>query len=223
MLRTKFIRQSVVDMYLADAEPAATPVSILRLALQSLQSAPIGTDEKTYLLMDTGKRVAVDLRYEKSELIKDLLLLEDGEDALFAYLISQNGPGFEEKVAEGVVFLGDTLFHNFVTARNGTVSPDCPRCVTAIQSVYNAIWLTMWAKTCTVNSSFITSKSLAWIRATSVMPDGIVNYGASSGKECMGHQGVYYSQSASSSDADVMRRYSLAASHFEACSVYQNP
>ena len=106
----------------------------------------VGTLENAlHGLKETSGELDLDMSYEISELEKDIVYLREGEDALMAHLAKLHD-GFDEEVAATVAYLQDMPRHLFITDRDGTVNNYCARYRTSVQSVYNAVLLTLYAR-----------------------------------------------------------------------------
>lgn len=182
MAETKDVRAALTKDMLEGKEAAPENAVALVNALESLESIPVESGRKVLAL--DRKRLPIDLSYEVEELKKDLLYIEAGETAFLQYLGKQH-KDFERRVEEGVAALSGLSFNCFITDRDGTTNNYCGRYNSSIQSVYNAVFLTRFAKARSENPIFITSAPLAdpGILDVSVNPGGAFIYGASKGRE----------------------------------------
>ncbi len=96
-------------------------------------------------LKEAQERLDLDMSYEIEELEKDVLYLREGEDALYDYLERLND-NFEKDVDSVIRHLEDLPTHVLVTDRDGTVNNYCARYRTSVQSAYNAVYLTLYAR-----------------------------------------------------------------------------
>eukprot|EP01012_Entosiphon_sulcatum_P023529 TRINITY_DN2859_c0_g1_i3.p1 TRINITY_DN2859_c0_g1~~TRINITY_DN2859_c0_g1_i3.p1 ORF type:complete len:1522 (+),score=289.37 TRINITY_DN2859_c0_g1_i3:34-4566(+) len=197
MRRTKYVRQGLVTGYVQSKRiTTKNEINLLRHILTALRNAPQEDGVARLLLDDSGRnRVKVNFSYEVSELEKDLFFLENTEEQFVGYLRRLH-PDFDRYVDEGVRILGGIQFRNFLTDRDGTTNNYCGRYNSSIQSIYNAIWLTRFAKACTTNACFITSAPLMnpGIVDVSTLPDHLFVFAASKGREFIDVNGVRYSQ-----------------------------
>jgi chaperonin cofactor prefoldin len=194
MSKTGKVRGQALDYLLQDKPGEVSNfVQELENALNSLQQVKDdGSGSRTgkVLLVGSSQEVQVDLGYEISELEKDIFFLQNGEEEFFSYLQRLN-PGFEQQVSLGLDFLKDKHFSCFVTDRDGTVNNYCGRYRSSIQSVYNALFLTRFARKRADNPIIVTSGPLqdTGILDVSITPRGAFVYAASKGREFMDLQG----------------------------------
>jgi len=94
-------------------------------------------------------------------------------------------PNFSSHVQNGVALLKGKYFNCFITDRDGTTNNYCGRYRSSIQSIYNAVFLTRFAKNATSNPIIITSAPLKDIGIVNVstIPDKVIIYAASKGRE----------------------------------------
>lgn len=157
------------------------------LALPRDGSDPSGL--RQVLALD-GKAIAVDLAYEKTELLKDLQFIDHDEPA-FVNFLGTIHPDFEMHVCEGVELLKGKRFRAFITDRDGTVNNYCGRYRSSIQPLYNAVFLARFAQNACEYPVLLTSAPLAspGVVDVSVMPTGSMILAASKGREYLGLDG----------------------------------
>lgn len=134
----------------------------LREILAALQAAPAAMDGRggVRLGLDGGRTIVTSIKYEVSELEKDLAFLAQGEDALVALMRAQC-PGFDAQVERVVATLQQHgSFRAFLTDRDGTVNNYCDRYLTSVQSAYNAVFLQRFVDRCSRGSVILTSAPL---------------------------------------------------------------
>ncbi|RLB62865.1 MAG: trehalose 6-phosphate synthase [Deltaproteobacteria bacterium] len=190
MDQTAVVRRRLVVERLADQSPNRGDIASLQRALESLQTIP-GEGDRRQLLIGEGKPIDVDLGYELAELDKDLRYLQGGEARFFEHLAELH-PQFSEQVDGAVARLKDVKLNCFITDRDGTINNYCGRYRSSIQSVYNAVFLSRFAKQCTENPVVITSAPLAdpGIVNVSVNPEKTLVYAASKGREFIDLKGT---------------------------------
>jgi hypothetical protein len=183
-------RRRLVEDVLASRELDPGMVARLRESLAALEAIPEEPKGRR-LGLDAGGVVHVDLDYEIGELKKDLLFLDEGEEALLDHLARLH-PAFGEEVDEGVQALGDVHYQAFVTDRDGTVNNYCGRYVTSVQSVYNAVFLTRFVRARARKAVIVTSAPLDDIGLAdiAVAPQGVFTYAGSKGREYLDPAGV---------------------------------
>lgn len=134
--------------------------------------------------------IALELDYELGEIQKDKIFLEDGEDALLKHFEDIH-PNFKNEVDKGVEFLKHQQFQHFITDRDGTISNYCGRYQSSVQSIYNALFLSNFAKNIEGNSIIITSAPLYNIGLAdiSVQPENDFILAGSKGRELIDENG----------------------------------
>jgi hypothetical protein len=189
MASTIPLRRGLTADVLASRTPDAGAVARMRQALGSLETIP-EEPEGRRLTLEAGGAVHVDLGYEIGELKKDLVFLEEGEEALLVRLAEVH-PGLREEVETGVENLGGVHCQAFVTDRDGTVNNYCGRYVTSVQSVYNAVFLTRFVRARARKAVIVTSAPLDDIGLAdiAVAPPGVFTYAGSKGREYLDPQG----------------------------------
>ncbi|MGE4297504.1 MAG: trehalose 6-phosphate synthase [Desulfovibrionaceae bacterium] len=162
----------------------------LRAALESLRGIPVSGGGPA-LLTPGGDAVPLDLGYEIGELEKDLVYLERGEAALLDQMRGLH-QGFDHGVDAVRGLLHGLELRAFITDRDGTTNNYCGRYRSSIQSIYNAVFLSRFARARTVFPVFLTSAPLldGGIADVSVNPPGAFIYAASKGREYLGLDGV---------------------------------
>ncbi len=188
MAQTRQVRRGLVQQIWSGEAPGEDGVQSLRAALANLEAAPLEGGKRVFAL--DGEPVQADLSYEISELKKDIHYLAHGEDALLA-LLGEIHEGFQAEVDHAMEIIAGRGYKLFVTDRDGTVNNYCARYRSSVQSVYNAVFLSRFAKARTETSIILTSAPLAnpGIVDISTAPDQVMVYAASKGRECVGLDG----------------------------------
>jgi len=187
MARTRAVRQVAVADAL-DGRPAAPEtVRSLRAALACMEDVPVIAAWRV-LTLDGSRTIGLDMDYEINETRKDLFYLEEGE-AVFLDFLGDLHPGFDAHVAAGREFLTGLNLDCLVTDRDGTINNYCARYLTSIQSVYNAVFLTRFARRHVRRPVVLTSAPLDGLVTISVAPEGVFLYAASKGRECLDLEG----------------------------------
>lgn len=183
MAQTRKVRCDIVNQLLSFNSVSKGQYDALQSALRSLEMC-LKEEHKTTLKIDGSEDIDVDLTYEITELKKDIYYLENGEDKFISYLESMH-PNFSSHVQNGVALLKGKYFNCFITDRDGTTNNYCGRYRSSIQSIYNAVFLTRFAKNATSNPIIITSAPLKDIGIVNVstIPDKVIIYAASKGRE----------------------------------------
>jgi len=73
----------------------------------------------------------IDISYELTELDKDLIFFEQGEEALMKHF-EEIHPGFREHLDAGLAKLEGVVFGNLVTDRDGTMTNYCGRYLSSV-------------------------------------------------------------------------------------------
>jgi hypothetical protein len=183
MAQTRKVRFDIVNQLLSFNSVSKGPYDALQSALISLEMC-LKEEHKTILKIDGSEYIDVDLTYEITELKKDIYYLENGEEKFMSYLESMH-PNFSSHVQNGVALLKGKYFNCFITDRDGTTNNYCGRYRSSVQSIYNAVFLTRFAKNATSNPIIITSAPLKDIGIVDVstIPDKVIIYAASKGRE----------------------------------------
>lgn len=194
MLATVSVKRTITATLLAGQTPDSASIEILRQTRTQLKSIDRNTQGKYQLLIDDNSSltVSLDLSYEIEELNKDLIYLEQGESDLLKYLTLSN-PQLPQSIQSLVTSLEGKKFSTLITDRDGTVNPYCGRYASSIQSVYNAVFLTRFARACVSNAVILTSAPLARIGLTdlSVSPADAFILAGSKGREYLNRNGDY--------------------------------
>ncbi|MBG0789504.1 MAG: trehalose 6-phosphate synthase [Desulfovibrionaceae bacterium] len=186
MGETRRVRYRAVGEILA-GKSGAEAVPSLDNALAALEAVP-GKEGRKELVLSGDRTISLDMDYEINELRKDLYYLEKGEDA-FLELLADLHPGFAEHVAAGRDLLAGLDINTFITDRDGTVNNYCARYLTSIQSAYNAVFLSRFARDKAAVPVVLTSAPLEGLIEISVNPEGEIYYAASKGRECLDLEG----------------------------------
>ncbi len=183
MRRTRDTRARMVLDYMQSGSVQPPDLELLRAAMAALQGLPRRSG-KTLLLLEGEDVIATDLRYETLELEKDIFYFSHGEENFLCHLEGLHA-GFAGEVSEIMNGLGEGSFRNFLSDRDGTVNDYCSRYASSIQSAYNAIFLTRFAKTHAKNPVLLTSAPLEFggIRDVATVPDGTFIFAGSKGRE----------------------------------------
>jgi hypothetical protein len=200
MDRTRQLRVQIVQDIFDQPQgiaPRPEHFASLQNALASLEAVAPG-DSGPYskiFALDGDRRIEADLKYEITELRKDIIYLEHGERDFLHYLAALH-PDFERYVAEGIRRLQGVSFNCFITDRDGTTNNYCGRYRSSIQSVYNAVFLSRFAYARVRHPLMITSAPLdnGGIAEISVNPGKSFIYAASKGREYFdlaGRRGSY--------------------------------
>ncbi|MDA2926848.1 trehalose 6-phosphate synthase [Acidobacteria bacterium AH-259-G07] len=183
MAQSAIVRLEIVENILMGQHTEPGRIESLTSILASLEGIP-SENEKRLLLLDDSKKIKVDLSYEIMEMKKDIFYLENGEEEFIKYLEKLH-PGFRKKVDSGAQRLQGLQFNCFITDRDGTINNYCGRYRSSVQSVYNSVFLTRFAKNRTVSPIIVTSAPLEapGIVDVSVNPQKTFVYAASKGRE----------------------------------------
>lgn len=182
-------RLSVIDRL--EGKPAAHHAQALNEVLEALKSIPTTEEGNALLAVDPDTKMALDLTYEITELRKDILYLTKGENALLEYL-TEIHTCFTEQVDRCTEYLTEHGMRSFVSDRDGTINNYCGRYLTSVQSVYNAVFLTRFARTMSPRAVILTSAPLQspGLVDINVMPEGAAVLAGSKGREYLNTAGT---------------------------------
>ncbi|MFW5878186.1 MAG: trehalose 6-phosphate synthase [Myxococcota bacterium] len=183
MHETAVVRRPMVQAVMEGGAIEAEHLERLRSARQSLAAIP-RAGEKHRLSLDEGSSIEVDLDYEIGELDKDIVYAEQGEARLLEHLAGLH-EGFERQVSEVEELLSNVKFNTFITDRDGTINNYCGRYGSSIQSAYNAVFVSRFAKSRARHPIIMTSAPLkdVGLLDVNVSPPGIFIHAASKGRE----------------------------------------
>jgi hypothetical protein len=173
----------LVDFYFAGSVKLEE-VASLRNALESLEGLRGEDGYYELLTKKDGEPTRLALDYETEELEKDLFFFEHGEEAFYRYIADRH-PSFESHVRAVSDLLRPAAGATWITDRDGTVNNYCGRYRSSVQSAYNGVYLTRFARNRTGNALILTSAPLEsfGLLDLSVMPDGTVFMAGSKGRE----------------------------------------
>ncbi len=183
MDETRVIRAGIVKTIFNNEPVKHQNINELETALSMLENIP-AKNGRVILLLDGVKTIETELTYETGELKKDLWYLENGEEKFHDFLDKLH-PGFRQAVEAGAEKLKGIEFNNFITDRDGTINNYCGRYKSSIQSIWNSVFLTRFARECASNSVIITSAPLSnpGILDVSINPEKTFIYAASKARE----------------------------------------
>jgi hypothetical protein len=159
MAWTATVRRRMVAAFLEGGRVDDGDIELLRRAHEVLRALP-GSPAHASVRLDQTKSISLDLGYEVGELEKDIVFFTRGEEHFYGYLAGMH-EAFEAEVRRGVAMLRGVGFRTLVSDRDGTVNNYCGRYLSSIQSAYNAVFLSRFARACVVNAVILTSAPLA--------------------------------------------------------------
>ncbi len=189
MRRNRDIRKEITALYIQKDRVPDEKIRVLKENLESIKNVP--NESGVYELeLYEGRRINMDFTYEIDELEKDIVFLERPENEFYVFLDNYY-EGFQKAVDKTAEFLDGFEINNFITDRDGTINNYCSRYLSSVQSVYNAVFLTGFAREKTKNSVILTSAPLAGpgLIELSVNPEGVFIYAGSKGREYMDKSG----------------------------------
>ena len=204
MGETREVRVRIVEAVLGGGPVAMADFRSLEAALAVLGEVPT-EDGRRVLRTRGGAPVTVELGYEVNELAKDLLFLAVGEEGFVAHLAALH-EGFSDEVARGVERLSGKRFNGFVTDRDGTINNYCGRYRSSVQSAWNAVMLTRFARACTEHPVVLSSAPLRGLglAGLSVVPEGAMTLAGSKGREFLDREGRMRTQFAPSEEEQAL-------------------
>ncbi|MDA7857936.1 trehalose 6-phosphate synthase, partial [bacterium] len=188
--QTRDIKYKIVKSYFARKKISTGYISFLKTALKMIENIKHSKDGYA-LEINNGKIINSDFTYEIEELKKDIYYLENGERKFHQYL-KDITPGYEAELNKGIEIFSGKHYNLFVADRDGTINNYCGRYNSSVQSVYNAIFLTQFARKCTNNSIIITSAPLenTGLREMSIFLEDTFILAGSKGREYYDNLGV---------------------------------
>ncbi len=187
------IRRRAVAAILAGGAASRKDAAGLRRLLAALRSLP-GDGALRIIEVEPGLTLRADVGAEADGIEEDIVFLEEGEEALFAFLDAR-APGLAGEAAELAAHLFATCpapWRAFLADRDGTVARYFGRYRSSVQSAWNAVFLARFARDRTVRSVLLTSAPLKGLREVSVMPEGIFDLAGSKGRECLDRDGRHH-------------------------------
>lgn len=183
MMKTRDIRRRITHAICSSNDFLCEDLEGLRRAHSALRSLP-EEDGRFVLVLEDQRTISLDLGYEISELEKDIFYLSHSEEEFLSFLEGRE-PLLKDDVSSCLAALESVPFKNFITDRDGTVNNYCGRYSSSIQSVYNAVFLTRFARTSADHSVVLTSAPLDNIGLVDlcVNPPGVFMYAGSKGRE----------------------------------------
>lgn len=135
-------------------------------------------------------QVTVRLDYEASELARDILFIRDGSQALEERL-AEDESSFHTQARRAAAFIAEFGPELLITDRDGTINRYCGRYRSSHQSIYNALYLSRFAQQCVHETLILTSAPLFGdgLLCMTAMPDGLVHYAGSKGREYLRKDG----------------------------------
>ncbi|MFO8064131.1 MAG: trehalose 6-phosphate synthase [Spirochaetota bacterium] len=183
MAKTVTVRRMLVEFYLAGTVKLEE-IAALRNACKALEELCDDEGNYEFLTKPGGKRISIPLDYEVEELEKDIFFFEHGESAFFRYTADRL-PQLEQHMAAIKDLLRPAGGATFITDRDGTVNNYCGRYRSSVQSAYNAIHLTRFARARAGAALILTSAPLEdfGLVNLSVLPENTFMMAGSKGRE----------------------------------------
>jgi hypothetical protein len=190
MQQSSVVRRRLVCNILRGEAPRTQDLQFLKSLHTTLKTLP---DAEGFVKLEADQRnIRLKVDYELDELEKDLLFLEQGEEALLARMAELH-PGFQEELDRAREFCRDMSFPLgcLITDRDGTVNNYCGRYLSSIQSAYNAVFLSRFAEAAVRHAVILTSAPLAdgGLKDLTVSPDGPFVLAGSKGREYLDKRG----------------------------------
>jgi hypothetical protein len=189
MYETRELRRNIVKRILNPHGIDRGAVAALERARRILEEIP-QHEGKRILLYGNESSLSLNLSYEIDELVKDIFYLTHPEKEFFQYLEGIH-EGFREQITECQEMIPEAKIRNFIADRDGTLNNYCGRYRSSIQSVYNSVFLSRFAQSCTENAVILTSAPLrvGGLLDVSIDPEGIFSYAGSKGREYQDRRG----------------------------------
>jgi hypothetical protein len=183
MMQTRDCRRRITRSVCSSEVVPKAEIALLRGAYDALLSLPSENGQRV-LSLDGSRSITLDLSYEITEMEKDIFYVTHSEDEFISFL-EEKEKTLRRDVESCSLVLRSFQYLNFITDRDGTVNNYCGRYASSIQSVYNAVFLTCFARSVSGHSIILTSAPLDNIGLVdlSVNPAGSFLYAGSKGRE----------------------------------------
>lgn len=136
--KIKKIRSSILKSLLKNKKPSKRKIKRLKLYFNQLKS--IEKKNNKFILTSKNIEIGLKLKYEISELEKDIIFLEKGRKGLEKYF-ERIHKDFRNQSKKLRNYLKNKEVDFFVTDRDGTINNYCETYLSSIQSIYNAFFL----------------------------------------------------------------------------------
>ena len=194
MQETGKVRRRIVARIMGDKRPNPQDSEQLRVFLNAVQRIPRHDDRFKLSAGQSrnGQALYLELDYEIDELEKDLVYFQKGEGALLS-LLAKLHPGFQDELAGAISFCDSLRFPLgcLITDRDGTINNYCGRYLSSIQSAYNALFLSRFARRAAQHTVILTSAPLSGggLEDLTVSPPGLFLLAGSKGREYLDDKG----------------------------------
>lgn len=210
MSATRIIRSRIVVQHIDSSSADKKDIDYLRKAEDALKKIEHTSEGALLSIDDYEKTIPFDLSYEEQELHKDIIFLSNGEDKLYEYMGTIHS-SFSKQIADNLPALKTFNFKNLISDRDGTTNNYCGRYLSSIQSVYNAVFLTRFARKCVNNAVLLTSAPLenGGMVDVNTMPDKTFIFAGSKGREYLdksGKHGTYPIESEKQKLLDILNQ-----------------
>lgn len=165
--QTKNVKQKILNHILKNKKVPQKQINSLKDSYHKLNN--IEKENNKFILKYKNNKIKTRLNYELSELKKDLIYLEKGEDELIKYLSSIHKNFYKQK-NQITKRLPKNKFDIFITDRDGTINNYSERYLSSIQSIYNTIFLLKFISKKTKDSIILTSASLDDFEKVNMIP-----------------------------------------------------
>jgi len=185
MLSLKEIRRKIINKINNGKTVTIKNIKELEKIKLALEEIP-KVENKFKLETNQGQSILLELDYELGELKKDDVFLKHGYNALEEH-VAKIHPNYGEEVEQGLTFLKKHHYKHFITDRDGTISNYCGRYQSSIQPIYNALFLSKFAKCIEGISVILTSAPLfdTGLADISIQPEGEFILAGSKGREML--------------------------------------
>ncbi len=209
MKRNRDVRKEITAFFVKEGRADAESVKILKGDLELIKNVP--NEEGVYELeLYEGKKIKTDFTYEIDEMEKDIVFLTETEGDFLRFMDNYYS-GFEKEAEKAAGFLKGFKINNFITDRDGTINNYCGRYLSSVQSVYNAVFLTEFAREKTKNPVILTSAPLAGpgLIEMSVNPEGVFIYAGSKGREYMDKSGEKGTREIEPEKREMLKKFNM--------------
>lgn len=139
----KKTKEVILNLLILDKKPSEKLINLLNSHLKQLKS--IKKENGNFILISDHLNLKLKLKYEISELEKDIIFLEKGEKALLEYF-KKIHKDFKKQSHKLKNYLKNQKIDFFITDRDGTINNYCETYLSSIQSIYNAFFLYKFSK-----------------------------------------------------------------------------
>jgi hydroxymethylpyrimidine pyrophosphatase-like HAD family hydrolase len=165
--KNRITKQKVLSLVLENRKIPEKYLNYLKNSYKILNN--IKKQNNKFILNNNNQKIKTSLNYELSELEKDIIYLEKGEDILLEYFSHLHKDFLKQKnnLKNKLKYKKIDLF---ITDRDGTINNYSERYLSSIQSIYNAVFISRFISNKSYNSIILTSASLNDFKKVNIIP-----------------------------------------------------